>query len=297
MAGNVQVGLFFGDKNQVSQPLATLMAVNDVLAVIVCDADGNIFLNEIKSVPAQYRSKDHFVKTIMRSHNDSFGNQTKATRANHNNDDEQPYFEFDETVYLDVKNQEMEDLYFETMASKAGKPKLLGYVHVILSKKSFKKSVHEIVKKNVMLVLLFLGIALGVSYLLTRDVVRPLQDLILKLKINDDDNHSKDDISILDDTFSNLVDNLGQAFQTIQEFKDSLEDKVKIRTRELEHTLNELRDTQMQLVQSEKMSALGQLVAGVAHEINNTINFVSGALPPLTNRLNELKGLLAAESK
>ncbi|HIJ79823.1 MAG: ATP-binding protein [Desulfobulbaceae bacterium] len=148
-----------------------------------------------------------------------------------------------------------------------------------------------------MLVLLFLGIALGVSYLLTRDVVRPLQDLILKLKINDDTNTSKDDISILDDTFSNLVDNLGQAFQTIQEFKDSLEDKVKIRTRELEHTLNELRDTQMQLVQSEKMSALGQLVAGVAHEINNTINFVSGALPPLTNRLNELKGLLAAESK
>ena len=167
-------------------------------------------------------------------------------------------------------------------------------MHIILSKQSFEKSIRQIVKRNIVLVILFLVISLGASFVLTRDVVRPLQNLIFKIKDTGEPNNTQDDISLLDDTFSNLIDNLGQAFQTIQDLKDGLEDKVKKRTSELEQTLKELRDTQMQLVQSEKMSALGQLVAGVAHEINNTINFVSGALPPLSNRINELKGMIDA---
>ncbi|MGG6296766.1 PAS domain-containing sensor histidine kinase [Leptolyngbya sp. AN02str] len=50
------------------------------------------------------------------------------------------------------------------------------------------------------------------------------------------------------------------------------------KTRKLEQTLTELQRTQAQLVQSEKMSSLGQLVAGVAHEINNPVNFIYGNL-------------------
>ncbi len=45
---------------------------------------------------------------------------------------------------------------------------------------------------------------------------------------------------------------------------------------ELQHTLQELQRTQIQLVQNEKMSSLGQLVAGIAHEINNPVNFIHG---------------------
>lgn len=48
---------------------------------------------------------------------------------------------------------------------------------------------------------------------------------------------------------------------------------------ELEATLQELRQTQVQLIQTEKMSSLGQLVAGIAHEINNPVNFIHGNLP------------------
>ncbi len=48
------------------------------------------------------------------------------------------------------------------------------------------------------------------------------------------------------------------------------------KSQELQHTLKELQRTQMQLVHSEKMSSLGQLVAGIAHEINNPVNFIHG---------------------
>ncbi len=52
--------------------------------------------------------------------------------------------------------------------------------------------------------------------------------------------------------------------------------EVQARTAELERSLAELRATRMQLIHSEKLSSLGQLVAGIAHEINNPINFIYG---------------------
>lgn len=64
----------------------------------------------------------------------------------------------------------------------------------------------------------------------------------------------------------------------LRESNNLLERRVLKRTEELENTLNDLNKTQAQLVQTEKMSSLGQLVAGVAHEINNPVNFIHGNL-------------------
>ena len=59
-------------------------------------------------------------------------------------------------------------------------------------------------------------------------------------------------------------------------------------TTQMKETLRELQQTQTQLIQSEKMSSLGQLVAGVAHEINNPINFIYGNLNHLETYAGEL---------
>ena len=58
----------------------------------------------------------------------------------------------------------------------------------------------------------------------------------------------------------------------------TLEGMVNERTTELTETLENLKRAQVQLVQKEKMSSLGKLVAGVAHEINNPVNFIHGNL-------------------
>ncbi|WP_370567655.1 ATP-binding protein [Limnothrix sp. FACHB-881] len=54
--------------------------------------------------------------------------------------------------------------------------------------------------------------------------------------------------------------------------------RLRQQAKDLEETISELRHTQAQLIQQEKMSSLGQLVAGVAHEINNPVNFIYGNL-------------------
>lgn len=71
-----------------------------------------------------------------------------------------------------------------------------------------------------------------------------------------------------------------------------LEEKVEERTKELNDTLDQLKNTQVQLVESEKMSSLGQLTAGIAHEINNPINFVSSNVGPLRQDLDDLGAIL-----
>ena len=72
-----------------------------------------------------------------------------------------------------------------------------------------------------------------------------------------------------------------------------LEKKVKERTTEFEEALNSLKAAQSRLVQSEKMASLGVLTAGIAHEINNPINFVSANVIPLKENIDILTTLLS----
>lgn len=73
--------------------------------------------------------------------------------------------------------------------------------------------------------------------------------------------------------------------------------ELRQKAQDLEDTLQKLQRTQTQLVQSEKMSSLGQLVAGVAHEINNPINFVYGNLVHASNYTQDLLNLLELYQK
>ena len=72
-----------------------------------------------------------------------------------------------------------------------------------------------------------------------------------------------------------------------------LEQRVLERTQELEGSLKQLQTAQLRLIQSEKMSVLGQLVAGIGHEINNPIGCIDGNIKHAVNYIQDLLGLVS----
>jgi len=74
----------------------------------------------------------------------------------------------------------------------------------------------------------------------------------------------------------------------LQKLTEELEHRVEKRTAELSEALHDLQQAQVQLVQKEKMSTLGQLVAGVAHEINNPVSFIAGNITHAQQYIKDL---------
>ena len=111
---------------------------------------------------------------------------------------------------------------------------------------------------------------------------------------------SDDELGELAKSFNDIAQQLESSFLKLEEYSQTLEQKVEERTQELSQTLVNLQTTQAELIQSEKMAALGQITASVAHEVNTplgvirsapgniiaTLNVLLPQLPVLMQRLN-----------
>jgi signal transduction histidine kinase/streptogramin lyase len=94
-----------------------------------------------------------------------------------------------------------------------------------------------------------------------------------------------------------FITNRIQRRRLIAKEHERAREKELAQAREIERAYNQLRSTQSQLIQSEKMASLGELTAGIAHEIQNPLNFVNNFSDVNTELLEELKNQLQSDNK
>lgn len=111
---------------------------------------------------------------------------------------------------------------------------------------------------------------------------------------------SRDELGILAETFNRMAKALKESFSLLTQMNEQLqasEAGEREKAIALEQSLQKLQQAQTQLIQTEKMSSLGQMVAGVAHEINNPVNFIHGNLVYLRQYTEDLLELIELYKK
>ena len=98
----------------------------------------------------------------------------------------------------------------------------------------------------------------------------------------------KDEYAMLGTAFNAMVERLQRVGDALKQSKQKMQKKVQNGAEELEEVYNRLRQTQFELVQHEKMSMLGQLAAGVAHEVNTPTGAILNASVDANQHLREL---------
>ncbi|MFZ4558249.1 MAG: sensor histidine kinase, partial [Pseudanabaena sp.] len=122
--------------------------------------------------------------------------------------------------------------------------------------------------------------------------------------VDDAYNHYDADYRMIERSLELSSEELLQVNNQLREMLTNVEGKVAERTAELikangelEQALTDLQQMQIHLIQAEKMSSLGQLIAGIAHEINNPVNFIHGNLSHLHNYVINLLSFIELSQK
>lgn len=278
LAASVRIGVISENNDYIKGPVEQILVQPHVIRVFISTRDNRILYN----YPKMEKNTSPAVPWI--GHN--------RRHLNFYEDAGNYYFIHPITDFVEM--QSAEALYFDTNEEKI--EKIIAYSCVQISKDILSSDRKAILVKALIGLCVFLLLSFSLSYFIISSTIAPLKQLLNKINTTTPEQIGKDDLNILTDTYSHLLENLEQSFLVNNELRQSLSEKVKERTSELkkanqilEQTVLDLKQSQMQLIQAEKMATLGQIAAGIAHEVNNAINFISGSLEPLMKTIKNLE--------
>ncbi|MDJ0705995.1 MAG: ATP-binding protein [Leptolyngbyaceae cyanobacterium MO_188.B28] len=186
----------------------------------------------------------------------------------------------------------------------AGRPIILGKkpvgaIRLGMSTAPLQKKIAAVRNRGLGIMVITAVMGAILAQWISRSITKPVKELVRGTELIAQGNfdhpiqiQTGDELSILAKAFNNMGRQLQQTLALLAQQNEDLEIRVQQRTEELTHTLHELQETQTQLLQSEKMSSLGQLVAGVAHEINNPVSFIHGNLQYIHEYIQDLLELV-----
>jgi signal transduction histidine kinase len=305
LAYNSEYGLLFSDVEGLTKLVDGVAQDEDVLYVVIMTADGGIIAE--KGLYQYSR-----LERITQKRFSEFLQQASSlpqTTLYDVEDRDGMYDIFAPILFTPTTegSSAVDPLSTESsVAQSQSEPELLGVVVIGIS---FDRGAHLLRQLQLQilgLTLFIVALGLIVARFLVKTVSQPIEKLAIGTRriasgdlTQEVEIRAADEIGELAHSFNIMMHELRSSHQELELWAQTLEQRVQKRTQEIQQKnqqLTELVETmkriQEQLVHSEKMASLGQLVAGIAHEINNPVNFISSNISPLKQYITDVKEIL-----
>jgi len=179
----------------------------------------------------------------------------------------------------------------------------VGMLYVGFLEAPFRQAKHNTLITIVAVFLVITAFCVPVFLRWARSIFKPLEQMNATIeKVEMGDLSARTDLATADDEIGRVAVHLDQLLNQLQErdrqlreWNEELNARVDERTRELRLANRRLETTTKQLIMSEKLAAIGEITAGVAHEINNPIAVIQGNLDVVRNAVGEQAASLRTE--